>query len=856
MLRILLVGLIGSLVVRGLSAQARPDGVFGLQPVTQADRIAANPDFGPLVILDQRMPGWARTANQVAARVVDLGAPFHVSVILSRDEAAQAAFDQLVANQQIPGSPFYHRWLTPQQVGQLYGPTANDLAAVSTWLTSQGLKVDSVSPSGMIIRASGTMASVGNAFHTSFGTFAVGRRQRLSATSEPLIPAVLGAVIHSVHGLTETQYEPQSRFSLHELPAGKRPQVDLGGGFYAILPNDFAAIYDIASVYNGGDKGATIGSKAQRIAIVGKSRVVPSDISNFESIAGLPSIQPNVVLAGVDPGVATGANVGYASEATLDVDRVIGTAPGAQADLVISADSSTEDGVDIAMAYNIETLHDPIMTISFGSCEAQNGLSETDLLSSEFEVAASEGISTFVSADDSGVAGCDTPFAAVTAAETPQVASINVLCSSGYVTCVGGTEFNDGLDPSAYWSSTNANDGYESALSYIPEGAWNESSSVNSGGGTVYQVAAGGGGVSEFIAKPGWQTGVGVPGDGFRDVPDVSFTAANHDGYLGCFAAGGGSCVATSQGTQITVFSGTSASAPGMAGIAALLNTRLGEAQGNLNPTIYKLAQSTPAAFHDVTVGTSGVTGCAASIPSMCNNSTPGESSLAGGLAGYLVGTGYDQATGLGSLDVANFIAAASGGSIGGSAATGSFTLLASPTTQSVTPVANTTTASTWTLTGTSAGEFAGTVALTCAVTPATAEPPTCVVSPGSLNLTAGSSATGTVSLTSAGPYSSCLAAAAKGSRGDLGGVAGAGLAGLLLLVLPVRRRALRGLTLVGVLGVGLGLMSGCGGSSPAIACSNAVTAGTTAGTYTVTVTGTSGSLTATAPATLTVTVN
>jgi len=854
MLCILLAGFIGAIVVPGLSAQARQDKIAELQPVRQADRIAANPDFGPVMALEQRLPGWAGVANQVAAKAVDLGAPLHVSVILSRDAAAQTAFDQLVANQQIPSSPFYHQWLTPQQVGQLYGPTANDLAAVSSWLTSQGLKVDSVSPSGMIIHASGTTAAVGNAFHTNFGTFAVGGRQRLSAISEPFIPAVLGTVIHSVHGLTETQYDPQSRFSLQTLPAGgKRPQVDLGGGVYAVLPNDFAVIYDIAGVYSAGDNGATIGSKAQHIAIIGKSRIVASDISNYESLAGLPNVQPNVVLAGADPGVATGANVGYASEATLDVDRVIGTAPGAQADLVISADSATEDGVDIAMAYNIDTLRDPIMTISFGSCEAQNGVSEADYLNSQFETAASEGISTFVSADDSGVAGCDTPFTAVTAAEMPQVASINVLCSSGYVTCVGGTEFNDALDPSAYWSSTNANNGHESALSYIPEGAWNESSSVNSGGAMVYQVAAGGGGVSAFIAKPGWQVGSGVPGDGFRDVPDVSFTAADHDGYVGCFAAGGGTCVSSSNGTEISVFSGTSASAPGMAGIAALLNTKLGEAQGNLNPTIYKLALSTPAAFHDVTVGTSGVAGCAASVPSMCNNSTPGESSLTGGLAGYLVAAGYDQATGLGSLDVGNFIAAASGGSIGGGGTTGSFTLSASPTTLSVTPVANTTTTSAWTLKGTSADGFVGTVALTCAVSPATAQPPTCAVSPASLSLTAGSSGTATLSLTSAGPSGSCLTNSAKGQTTGLGGAA---LAGLLLLVLPVRRRAVRGMALVGLLGVGLGLMSGCSGSSSSTPCSNAVTAGTTAATYTVTVTGTSGSLTATAPATLTVTVN
>jgi pseudomonalisin len=624
--------------------------------------------------------------------------------------------------------------------------------------------------------------------------------------------------------------------------------VDLGGGSNAVLPNDFTVIYDIASIYAAGNQGATIGSKAQRIAIIGKSRIVASDIANYEALAGLPSIQPNVVLAGIDPGVANGSNVGYASEATLDVDRVIGTASGAQADLVISADTSTDDGVDIGIAYNIDTLRDPIMTISFGSCEAQNGSAETEYLNSEFETAASEGISTFVSADDSGVAGCDTPFAAVTLAETPQIASINALCSSGYVTCVGGTEFNDEVNPSLYWASSNANAGHESALSYIPEGAWNESTTVSSSGAMLYQVAAGGGGASAYIGKPSWQSGLGVPADGFRDVPDVSFTAADHDGYLGCFAAGGGNCVSSSSGTEITLFSGTSAAAPGMAGIAALLNTRMGAAQGNLNPMLYRLAASTPGAFHDVTIATSGVIGCSAATPSICDNSTPGETSLTGGLAGYVVGAGYDQATGLGSLDVADFIAAASGG--GGSGIGGSFTLSASPSALSVTPVANITTTSTWLLTGTSVNGFAGTVALSCSVSPVTQEPPSCAVSPGSLGLAAGGTGTATISLTSAGPYNNCLTNSAANRTG-------LALAGFLLLLVPVRRRRmLRGAALMLLMGLSLGMMSGCSGSSTSIACSNVVTAGTTAGTYTVTVTGTSGGVSVTVPATITVTVN
>ncbi len=849
----LILGVGGGVAVSSLSAQTRSAVIARLQPVKQADRIPANADYGRPVELQQMLPAWAKSPSQIVAQPTNLTQVLHVSILLSRDAAAESAFSQLVAAQQNPTSPLYHQWLTPQQVGELYGPTANDLAAVTTWLESQGLAVKSISPNGLIVRASGSITAVGGAFHTNFGIFSDKGRLRLSATSEPSVPAALSAVIRSVHGLTQTHYEPQSRMSVHTWPsAGPKPQVDLGTGSYAILPNDFSVIYDIASIYGAGNKGATIGSTAQRIAIIGKSRVVASDITNFEALAGLSSVQPNVVLAGADPGVATGSNVGYASEATLDVDRVMGTAPGAQADLVLSADTSTNDGVDIGIAYNIETLRDPIMTISFGSCEAQNGSAETDYLNSQFETAASEGISTFVSADDSGVAGCDTPFSGVTSAETPQVASINVLCSSGYVTCVGGTEFNDQVNSSLYWASSNTSPGYESALSYIPEGAWNESSSTNSNGATVYQVAAGGGGVSAYIAKPSWQSGIGVPSDGFRDVPDVSFTAADHDGYLGCFAAGGGSCVSSSGGTQITVFSGTSAAAPGMAGIAALLNTKMGAAQGNLNPMLYRLAASTPSAFHDVTVASSGVTGCSATIPSICDNSTPGESSLTGGLAGYVVGVGYDQATGLGSLDVADFIGAAAGG--GGTGATGTFTLSASPSTLSVTPVANTTTTSKWTLTGTSVGGFAGTVALSCSVSPVTAQPPTCAVSPGSLILAAGGTGTATISLTSAGPSSNCLTNTATSGRGVLGGVA---LAGVLLLLVPGRRRRLlHGAALMLLMGLGLGLVSGCSGSSNTVACSNVVTAGTTAGTYTVTVTGTSGSISVMAPATITVTVN
>jgi hypothetical protein len=216
---------------------------------------------------------------------------------------------------------------------------------------------------------------------------------------------------------------------------------------------------------------------------------------------------------------------------------------------------------------------------------------------------------------------------------------------------VGGTEFNDASNPSAYWNSSNGAN-LSSVLGYIPEGAWNEPLS-----GSTTQVAATGGGVSTVIQTPSWQTAPGVPGNAGRYTPDISFSAANHDGYFGCFAVGGGSCSSGSGGT-FSIFSGTSAAAPGMAGVAALLDQKTGGGTGNLNPALYSMASSAPAAFHPVSVASSGISNCLVATPSLCNNSIPGPAGLSGGQAGFPLGAngGYSEATGLGSLDVAQFI--------------------------------------------------------------------------------------------------------------------------------------------------------------------------------------------------------
>ncbi|HXM64853.1 MAG TPA: protease pro-enzyme activation domain-containing protein [Terriglobales bacterium] len=616
-------------------------------------------------------PAWANTQNDAGAVPADLPIE-RLTLVLARSPQLEQAYTQFLKDQQDPGSPDYHHWLTPAQIGQRFGVSAHDIHAVTVWLQSQNLHVDSVSNSRQRITFSGPASAVGNAFGAEMHYFTVSGEKRISINAEPQIPAALAAVIKSVSGLYTVKLYPQHgaetvQAPSHNVASNWRTSVVPDATFCSgsvcqniIFPADFATIYNLNNV-TGGINGA-----GQTIAIVGRSRVCTADITNFATQAAVTANLPKVIvpLLGVDPGPAacSGSASGDQSEATLDVTRSGSVAQGATLDLVISANTSTMDGIAIAATFVVDTPPTPapkIMSISFGGCEQQAGATGVQFWDSLFQEAAGEGISVFVSSGDSAAAGCDTAF---TTPPANQILSPNAICASSYATCVGGTEFADFTNPSQYWSSTNGN-GFESALGYIPEGAWNEP--LN--GSNQPQVAGTGGGVSAFIPTPSYQTGTGVPtARTGRYTPDVAFSASDHDGYFGCLAAGGGSCVVNNGSFSFEVFSGTSAAAPDMAGIAALLDQKEGSAQGLLNPALYTLA-ATPsnAVFHDVTVATSGVTGCVVTTPSMCNNSTAGPTGLSGGLSGYLVTTGYDEATGLGSINVANLLTNWSSSTIG-----------------------------------------------------------------------------------------------------------------------------------------------------------------------------------------------
>ncbi|HWZ49979.1 MAG TPA: protease pro-enzyme activation domain-containing protein, partial [Granulicella sp.] len=266
-------------------------------PVPQIDRIATNADLRATTRLSGHIPAWAVAAND--AGPAPSSDSLRLTLVLTRSTARQAAFNQLLADQQNPSSPNFHHWLTPQQIGALYGPTQNDLDELSAWLTGQGLQLSEIAPSGLFITAEAPVSTVTNALAVNLRSFslrdpATGKATlHIATTTEPAIPSAFASVVSAIKGLSDAPVYPMHRTRLATNAEGNvaAPRVTSSTGDHFITPNDFAALYGISATYQAGITGAN-----QKVAIVGRSRVDTSDITAFETLTGLTAKQPNVVV--------------------------------------------------------------------------------------------------------------------------------------------------------------------------------------------------------------------------------------------------------------------------------------------------------------------------------------------------------------------------------------------------------------------------------------------------------------------------------------------------------------------------------------------------------------------------------
>ena len=284
---------------------------------------------------------------------------------------------------------------------------------------------------------------------------------------------------------------------------------------------------------------------------------------------------------------------------------------------------------------------------------------------------------------------------------------VNGIASTPYTVSVGGTDFDDVGTASTYFNATNAPTTQLSAKSYIPELPWTGSCAQNGltgcAGGVRTRgadIVGGAGGPSNCatqtgnptntnaciggvgVPKPSWQAGPGVPADGVRDQPDVSLFASNviHGaGYVVCEgdAVSSGSCDLNSPFQHFILLGGTSLSSPSFAGIMALVNQKTGQRQGNANPVLYALAAvagnscnsslpgtitNTACIFYDVTKGNNAAA-CGAEIlrRRSCSSKTNGVPGVTVDpnnptTEAWTTTTGYDMATGLGTVNAANLV--------------------------------------------------------------------------------------------------------------------------------------------------------------------------------------------------------
>jgi pseudomonalisin len=526
-------------------------------------------------------------------------------LMLSLRPGAEADLDSLIRQQHDPSSPLYHQWLTPDQFGIAFGRSDEDINTIVWWLQQEGFTIDEVARGRRWINFTGTVGQVERAFHTEIHKYIVNGELHHANATPPSIPRALADLILGIVSLHDFYKKP-----MHGPVTALGRDWTSGSGNHYLGPGDFATIYNVNPLYG---RTPAIDGTGQTVAVVARSNINHSDPASFRSFFGLPAKSPNYILNGTDPGLVGGPNGGEVTEADLDVQWTSAIAYNATVDMVISKSTQTTDGVDLSAQYIVDNNLAPIMTTSFGLCEQDLGSGNT-FYANLWAQAASQGITPFVSSGDSGAAGCDSG-----SSNAGTVLAVNGLCSPPNSVCVGGTQFMDTSNPSLYWSSTNTASN-SSALSYIPEQAWNESGSVGGSG-----LWATGGGASTLYAKPSWQFAPGVPNDSVRDVPDVSLSAASHDGYL------------VYQNGKLYAVGGTSASSPSFASLLALvLQGQSGVRQGNANAIFYPMGNNqyagsgAPAVFHDITTG---------------NNTVPG-------VTGYNAVTGFDLATGLGSVDV------------------------------------------------------------------------------------------------------------------------------------------------------------------------------------------------------------
>jgi subtilase family serine protease len=725
----------------------------------------------------------------------------HLWLQLRRSPEQEQALEKYLDELEDPKSPNYHRWLSAKQFGERYGLAEQDLAKITGWLQSHGFTVNLVYPNN-VIDFSGTAGQVREAFHTEIHNLEVNGEKHIANMSDPRIPAALAPAVVGVVSLNNFMPKPMNkpRAAYTFSGCGTIKGADCYAVVPADLATIYNLSPLFAAGYSGQGQTIVVVEDTDVYSTTDWSNFRTTfGLASAYPSGSLTQVHPAPGTGGTctDPG-----HNGDDAEATIDVEWARAAAPNAAIELASCADTSNFGGFIALQNLLSESGTSPaIVSISYGSSESELVALGNSYINGLYQLAVTKGVSVFVSSGDQGAASTDYGASNAThgitvSGFTSTQYNVSVGGTDFGDTYAGtnstywksstnnGTTYGSALSyiPEIPWNDSCASEliaGFEGyGQTYGSSGFCNSTpgsslltTTAGSGGpsGCATGTASSSGVVSGTCAgysKPSWQSGLlGNPSDSVRDIPDVSLFAANgtwHHYYVVCFSDPGNGGLSCSGAPKTwTGFGGTSISSPIMAAIQALVNQYTGSSQGNPNPRYYALAKTEYGAsgsstcnstlgngvnssciFYDVTQGDMDMP-CTTSLTSKncyMPSGTYGvlSTSTSAYQPAYGTQTGWDFATGIGTVNAYNLVKAfapsptATPTRTATPTATATRTATPTPTATGGTPTATATKTATptATTTATSTGSATPTPTATPTATPTPTPTPTPVPEP------------------------------------------------------------------------------------------------------------------------------
>lgn len=531
---------------------------------------------------------------------------FTFDVVLKPNQTALTAYLAELTN---PTSPNFRDFLTTSEFARRFGPSPSAVRAVKNYLRQNGLRVDHVTPSRMIIQASGTQAKIAHALSASFATYTYHSIINLALTSNASLPHDVGQYVKTVVGLNGI-----TTLHTHYVAPKSAPRVSApgtcgsngvsdnssntpSGGGYSLTQQ--GRLYGLTSQWTQGHYGTGI-----NIAMYELQSYSTSDVNTYKSCYGLTN---SIQTINVDGGPQAADNQGGLEEANLDIEEAAGLAPGA-AILVYQGTQNVGTGSLDTYAQIADDNSAQIVSSSWGACEYDTS-SQPVAEQLIFQQMAVQGQTVFSAAGDNGSSDCvgDTQISLPASLGNPtypdSVLSVDDPSSSPFVTGVGGLNVSDITQVPTVWD-----------VACTAPGSPDTCPTTRNG------VEGGGGGISSVWSLPTWQNAAAAnvsPSPTMRMVPDLSVMADPQTGFLDYNAGSWGPV------------GGTSIGSPLMSALLAVAANACGVTNfGLLNPTLYTIPSSS---YVDV-----------GSVNANSNAVMYGSTS-------YMSGSGYDLASGLGT---------------------------------------------------------------------------------------------------------------------------------------------------------------------------------------------------------------